>query len=156
VVRAHRRRRSPSFRATTLYPSNLISCSQPGPAGGLSASAGWQGWMKPGGLERDRIGRETRQSICRRERKGGAGSFNRLWPRLRIPHAEAFIRLPLAAHEANERSSPSEWKSSLSRSGGPECRPLLGRWNGGARFGILAIAVTAAPVRAVFGECAAL
>src|SRR4051794_28801296 len=119
--------------------------------------------MKPGGLERDRIGRETRQSIRRRERKGGAGSFNRLGPRLRIPHAEAFIRLPLAAHEANERSSPSEWKS-LSRSepkfeeyrGGPECRPLLGRWNGGARFGILAIAITAAPVRAVFGECAAL
>src|SRR3954453_11144338 len=77
--------------------------------------------------------RETRQSIRRRERKGGAGSFNRLGPRLRIPHAEAFIRLPLAAHEANERSSPSEWKS-LSRSepkfeeyrGGPECRPLLG------------------------------
>ena len=26
-----------------------------------SARAGWQGRMKPGGLERDRIGRETRQ-----------------------------------------------------------------------------------------------
>src|SRR4051812_48025583 len=54
----------------TLYPSNLISCSQPGPAGGLSASAGWQGWMKPGGLERDRIGRETRQSIVDRHLTG--------------------------------------------------------------------------------------
>src|SRR4051812_44896573 len=29
----------------------------------LSARAGWQGRMKPGGLERVRIGRETRQSI---------------------------------------------------------------------------------------------
>src|SRR3954451_23925998 len=91
----------------------------------------WQGWMKPGGLERDRIGRETRQSIRRRERKGGAGSFNRLGPRLRIPQFEEYR-------------------------GGPESRPLLGRWNGGPRFGFLAIAVTAAPVRAVFGECAAL
>src|SRR3954463_11086437 len=63
VVRAHRRTRFPSLRAITRYPSNLISCSQPGPDGGLSASAGWQGRMKPGGLERDRIGRETRQSI---------------------------------------------------------------------------------------------
>ena len=63
VVRAHRRTRSPSLRAITRYPSNLISCSQPGPDGGLSASAGWHGRMKPSGLERDRIGRETRQSI---------------------------------------------------------------------------------------------
>jgi len=46
------------------------SCSQPGPDGGLSASAGWQGSMKPGGLERERIGRETRQSI-RNQRTGG-------------------------------------------------------------------------------------
>jgi len=45
------------------------SCSQPGPDGGLSASAGWQGSMKPGGLERERIGRETRQSI-RNQRTG--------------------------------------------------------------------------------------
>jgi hypothetical protein len=52
----------------------LISCSQSGPDGGLSASAGWQGRMKPGGLERDRIGRETRQGQ----------HLNRLRLRLRI------------------------------------------------------------------------
>jgi hypothetical protein len=60
----------PSFRGMTRYPSNLISWSQPGPAGGLSASAGWQGRMKPGGLERVRIGRETRQSILARHVTG--------------------------------------------------------------------------------------
>src|SRR3954451_19005759 len=50
----------------TRYPSNLISCSQPGPDGGLSASAGWHGRMKPAGLHRGRIGRETRQSMLGR------------------------------------------------------------------------------------------
>src|SRR6187200_3083728 len=47
-----------SLRAITRLPSNLIS-SQPGPDGGLSASAGLHGRMKPSGLERDRSGRET-------------------------------------------------------------------------------------------------
>lgn len=42
---------------------NLISCNQPGPDGGLSANAGWQGRLNPSSLERDRSGRETLQSI---------------------------------------------------------------------------------------------
>jgi hypothetical protein len=32
----------------------LVTCSHPGPHGGWSASASWQGRMKPGGLERER------------------------------------------------------------------------------------------------------
>ena len=47
VVRAQTRTCSRSLRAMTQYPSNLISCSQPGSAGGLSATAGWQGRIKP-------------------------------------------------------------------------------------------------------------
>jgi len=43
-------------------------------AGGLSASAGWQGWMKPGVLERDGIGRETRQRF-----HGAAFGFRASW-----------------------------------------------------------------------------
>src|SRR6476646_6209657 len=42
---------------------NLISCNQPGPDGGLSANAGWQGRLNSSSLERDRSGRETLQSI---------------------------------------------------------------------------------------------
>src|SRR3954452_8481536 len=57
---ANRRTCSPSLRAMPRCPSNLISWSQPGPDGGLSARAGWHGRMKPGGLERVRMGRETR------------------------------------------------------------------------------------------------
>jgi len=49
---------------------NLAVGLHPPRASGRSiASAGWQGIMKPGGLERDRIGRETRQSI--RNQTGG-------------------------------------------------------------------------------------
>jgi hypothetical protein len=69
------------LQAITRYPSNLISCSQPGPDGGLSASEGWQGKMKPGGLERDRSGREMRQSI-RNQKTGGR----------RAGPAQAFMR----------------------------------------------------------------
>src|SRR3954453_9497547 len=57
-------------------------------AGGLSASAGWQGRMKPGGLERVRIGREeTRQSI-RNEREGTPAPFDRLRLRSRTRRHE--------------------------------------------------------------------
>ena len=35
-----------------------------------TASAGWQGRMKPGGLQRVRMGRETRQSILARHLTG--------------------------------------------------------------------------------------
>jgi hypothetical protein len=38
------------LQAITRYPSNLISCSQPGPDGGLSASEGWQGQDEAGRL----------------------------------------------------------------------------------------------------------
>jgi hypothetical protein len=50
MVRAHRRTRSPSLRAMTRWRSNLISCSQPGPDGGLSASPGCRRRIKPRGL----------------------------------------------------------------------------------------------------------
>jgi hypothetical protein len=56
-----------------------------GPDGGLSARAGWQGRMKPGGLERVRIGREeTRQSIRNERGEAGGPLFNQLRLRLRI------------------------------------------------------------------------
>jgi hypothetical protein len=68
--------RPAASRRAMKQPSHLISCSQPGPAGGRWASAGWQGRMNQTGLERVRIGREeTRQSIRRREEKGGAASL---------------------------------------------------------------------------------
>jgi hypothetical protein len=52
------------FTGNHPIPIQLDLCSEPGPDGGLSASAGWHGRMKPGGFERDRIGREeTRQTI---------------------------------------------------------------------------------------------
>jgi hypothetical protein len=54
----------------TRYPSNLISCSQFGPDGGLSASAGWHGRMKPGGLERVSDWSRKRQSIHSKVGKG--------------------------------------------------------------------------------------
>jgi hypothetical protein len=50
MARAHRRTRSPSLRAMTRWRSNLISCSQPGPDGGLSASPGCRRRIKPRGL----------------------------------------------------------------------------------------------------------
>jgi hypothetical protein len=44
--------RLPCFQATMRKPSCLISCSQPGPAGGRSTSVGSHGWMNPGGALR--------------------------------------------------------------------------------------------------------
>ena len=44
--------RSPCFQARTRKPSCLISCSQPGPAGGRFTSVGSHGRMNPGGVVR--------------------------------------------------------------------------------------------------------
>jgi hypothetical protein len=71
-VLSGRRTTASPLSAAPRYPSNLISCSSRGLNGGLPASAGWQGRMKPGRLERDRSGRETGQTI-RNQRVGKAG-----------------------------------------------------------------------------------
>src|SRR4051794_33694370 len=49
-----------------------VSCCQPGPESGLSAArAACQARSKPGGLQRVRIGRETRQSTASYAFQGG-------------------------------------------------------------------------------------